>query len=441
MARDIVPIRLALTRGDVVTLWAPPWREDGEEWEAFLGDDEHVFVFDEVAELAAFVRTASGHDLEDHPAWSAVPGLAVGELTPDDEHRYDLVGLPELAAGDPDSPTVQELHEAVSMVRSLADVCDLGDIIDVLDGEPAFALLREGPAAFAGRDGAKRWRALSDAVARHWDAVVDTVDELMDTPDVDAGALETARAEAREWEAARETERARATDDPDDDLEAAALAAGARDDDEDETPTGFWAEVGIDPIRIETGQRSVVTLRCYLDDKPVFLGSEGLIDVFGSSSELAAALADPEHPAVRGTDLATAETFADVLDAARDGDLDAGVEEMNTYVLTGIGRDLADGVLELDPVRLDLAAELLSDVGEWSGDTGPADALAESNSLGWLVSFVVRPDPTRMAPSPPFTREAAAWAELVAGLEARLRTHPADAESTTAPSADRAARH
>ena len=427
MASDIVPIRLALTRGDVVTLWAPPWREDGEEWEAFLGDDEHVFVFDEVAGLAAFVRTASGHDLEDHPAWSAVPGLPVGDLTPDDAHRYDLVGLPELAAEDPDAWTVQELHEAVSMVRSLADVCDLENVVAALDGEPAFALLREGAGAFAGRDGAKRWAALSEAVAQHWDEIVDTVDGLVATPEVDAGALEKARTEAAEWEAAQAA-RADGTDDTGDtDDEATdgendgAAAIGAGDRDVAEGPTGFWAEVGIDPIRIENGDTSLVTLRCYLDDKPVFLGSDGRIDVFGSEEELVAALADPEHPAVAGTDLAAAVTFAEVLAAARAGELDATVEDMNTYVLTGIGSDLAEGVLDLDPVQRDLASELLTDVGEWAGDPEPAESLAESSSLGWLVSFVVRPDPTRMAPSPPFTREAQAWSELVAGLAARLR--------------------
>ncbi|SFN10916.1 hypothetical protein SAMN05216207_100836 [Pseudonocardia ammonioxydans] len=444
MASDIVPIRLALTRGDVVTLWAPPWREDGEEWEAFLGDDEHVYVFDEVAGLAAFVRTAPEHDLTDHPAWSAVPGLSVGELTPDDAHRYDLVGLPELAAADPDAQTVQELHEAVSIVRSLADVCDLENVIAALDGEPAFALLREGRAAFTGREGRKQWTALSAAITQHWDDVVDTVDGLVTTPDVDSGALEKARAEAAEWEAEQQ-----GTGDADDEeLEAAALAAGTSgseddgnrrgtgsdtgrdtveasggDTDGDEGPTGFWAEVGIDPIRIESGDRSVVTLRCYLDDAPVFLGSDGRIDVFGSERALVRALADQEHPAVQGTDLAAALTFADVLEAAKVGDLEAGVEDMNTYVLTGIGADLADGVLDLDPVQLDLASELLTDVGEWAGDTEPADALAESNSLGWLVSFVVRPDPTRMAPTPPFSQEAQAWGELVAGLEARLRVH------------------
>ncbi|HEX5811955.1 MAG TPA: primosomal protein, partial [Pseudonocardia sp.] len=48
MASDIVPIQLSLTEGDLVTLWAPRWREDGEDWEAFLGDDDSLFAFPEV---------------------------------------------------------------------------------------------------------------------------------------------------------------------------------------------------------------------------------------------------------------------------------------------------------------------------------------------------------------------------------------------------------
>ncbi|MGH3835876.1 MAG: primosomal protein, partial [Pseudonocardiaceae bacterium] len=50
-------------------------------------------------------------------------------------------------------------------------------------------------------------------------------------------------------------------------------------------------------------------------------------------------------------------------------------------------------------------------------------ALAGSEPLGWLVSFLLRPDPTRLAPSAPFDAEAAAWRTLVAGVEDRLNVH------------------
>jgi hypothetical protein len=73
VAQDIVPITLALTGGDLVTLWAPRWREDGEEWEAFLGDDDHVFAFADAADLAAWIRTSDADGLSTRPGpWSAV---------------------------------------------------------------------------------------------------------------------------------------------------------------------------------------------------------------------------------------------------------------------------------------------------------------------------------------------------------------------------------
>ena len=62
MAQDIVPIELGLPQGDLVTLWAPRWREDGEEWEAFLGHEDDLYAFPDAAHLAAFVRTVENGD-------------------------------------------------------------------------------------------------------------------------------------------------------------------------------------------------------------------------------------------------------------------------------------------------------------------------------------------------------------------------------------------
>ena len=67
MAADIIPIELGLTAGNGLTLWAPSWREDGEDWEAFLGHGDDLYVFPTTAHLAAFIRTSTEHDLLDHP--------------------------------------------------------------------------------------------------------------------------------------------------------------------------------------------------------------------------------------------------------------------------------------------------------------------------------------------------------------------------------------
>jgi len=403
VASDIVPVRLSLTEGDLVTLWAPPWREDGEEWEAFLGDDDALFAFSEVTQLAAFVRGPARHDLLDHPAWSVVPDLTVAELTPQDTHSYDVVGVPELVAQDADTWTIGELAEIADMLRSLSEVCDLDVVTEVLDSAPGFAMLHQGTLPFVGREGNRLWRQLVDTVAKRWDDVVDTLDELVTTPDVDAPALAAVRKEVALAEEA-------AQQDP--------VVTGGETGDEAEGPAGFWEEVGIDPIRIVVPHGEYVTLRCYLDDAPVFLGSDGKIDVFSGERALARHLAGA---GAEGHDLVAASTWPEIVERAATGELEVAVDEVNVYVLAELDEDLAEGPLAVDAAQLELATELLLDVGDWARDDTARDALADNQPLGWLVSFVVRPDPTRLAPSPPFDDEARTWQGLVDALEMRLR--------------------
>jgi len=82
MAAELIPIRLSITAGDLYTLWAPRWRDSGDEWEGFLGKDENVFAFASVADLAAFVRTDSDNDLAEHPAWEAMTRANAHRLQP-----------------------------------------------------------------------------------------------------------------------------------------------------------------------------------------------------------------------------------------------------------------------------------------------------------------------------------------------------------------------
>jgi hypothetical protein len=412
VASDIVPVQLSLTEGDLVTLWAPRWREDGEEWEAFLGDDDALFAFPTVAELAAFVRTEPEHDLADHPAWSLVPDLTVAELTPEETQRYNIIGVPEIAAEDLDTWTVGELAEIVEMVRSIADVCDLEVVTEVLDSAPAFGLLHQGTLPFAGREGTRLWNQLVETIAERWDDVIDAIDDMIDTPDVGTAALAAAEKEAAVLE--------NTDDEAADDLSVADTAADDEDDPEEEDgEAAFWKDVGIDPIRITTDAGDGITLRCFIDGKPVFLGSGTRIELFKNERALTRWIATD---GAEGHDLAAASTWPEV--AARAGsELTVTVEDMNTYVLTELAEDLAEGPTEVDPARLELATELLLDVGEWAGDDGPREALAAGQPLGWLVSYIVKPDPTRLAPSPPFDAESAALRGLLDGLEERLNRH------------------
>ncbi|MEV7551143.1 primosomal protein [Amycolatopsis sp. NPDC089917] len=412
MAQDIIPIELGLPQGDVVTLWAPRWREDGEEWEAFLGDEEDLYAFPDAAHLAAFVRTSEQHDLLDHPAWEVVPALNVPELIPDDDHTYDLVGVPELVAEKPDQWTLGELAEIIGIVRSLADVCELEEVHEVLDAHESFSLLDQGTLPFSGRDGERLWADLSQAVSEKWDTVLDAIDGLVTVPDVDEKVLDQTAEELATFLA--ESAEAEAAAAENEDLED----VDADDEDEDDEPVGFWGEVGIDPIKIITSGAEYYTLRCYLDDKPIFLGSEGEIDVFTSEKALIRAIADGKELA--DNDLAQVSTWDEVTTKATAGELEIDVDTENTYVLNGIADDIAEGPESIDPTQLELAVELITDAAEWADDDSVETALAANESLGWLVSFVLRPDPTRLEPSAPFDAEQSEWRKLVETFENRL---------------------
>lgn len=429
MSQDIVSIELRLPQGDVVTLWAPRWREDGEEWEAFLGHEDDLYAFPDAAHLAAFVRTVDEHDLADHPAWDVVPELSVPELLPDEAHTYDLVGVPELAAEEPDTWTIGELADIISIVRSLADVCELDEVHEVLNSAAGFAVLEQGTFPFTGREGEKLWTDLAETIAERWDEVLDAIDDVVDVPEVDKATLDETTDELAAFQAeSEEAESALDAEDADDEVadeskEDAEDADVDEDDDEEEDedaeeePAGFWAEVGIDPIKIITAEAEYYTLRCYLDDEPIFLGAKGKIAVTKSPRALAKHIA---QSAAEDNDLAEVSTWEDVATKATDGSLDIEVETDNTYVLNGLADDIEEGPDAVDPVQLDLAVELLNDAADWAGDKSVSEALAQSESLGWLVSFVLRPDPTRLAPSAPFDAEVKAWRTLVSEFEERL---------------------
>ncbi|MHC3001829.1 primosomal protein [Gordonia metallireducens] len=419
MAGDIVPIELGLTDGNSFTLWAPRWREGDDEWEAFLGLDEDLYVLPGVAELAAFVRTNDDNDLVEHPAWPTIVGVQAEELIPDERHTYDLVGVPELAAEDPTPEVIAELEDALEIVRILGEVCELTAITKFFNGNPILGAVTTGTRNFEGREGLDLWVRIGRLIAKHWDDVLDAIDEVITTPKVDAKAVETAEAEL-EAAASAEDE-----DEPDDDdieiVETAGVVVDEAEDDEDDDEDDeyddddFWASVGIDPIKIVTSGNEYLTLRCYLGDDPVFLGTKGKIFVFTSARSLSRFLADDNTH-----DLAELSTFEDVRTEATNGSLEFDVIDDNVYVLPGLAEDIADGPRRMDRDQLDLAVELFTDAADYAGDDTVNEALGTSTPLGWFVDYTVNPDPKRMAPSGPFDNEAEAWRALEHDFETRL---------------------
>ena len=421
MAAELVPIRIGVTEGDLYTLWAPRWRDAGDEWEGFLGKDDDLFAFESVADLAAFVRTNTDNDLTDHPAWEQLTKANAHRLQPAESRQADLIGVAELLAEKPTEASVEALANTLSLVSSIGTVCELPAVTRFFNGNPNLGQVMAGIDQFTGRAGRKRWEAIGQTVARNWDGVVAAIDDVVTTPDVDAGIAAQAATEL---------------DEPfDESLDDGAIAALTEDDidtsgdeaaDEVLQPrtagpavtggdTKFWEHVGIDPVRIMTSGGTLYTLRCYFADKPIFLGRNGRISVFGSERALARYLAD-EHD----HDLSVLSTYEDISTAATDGSLRVDVTEDNVYVLSGLVDDVADGPDAIDRDQLDLAVEFIRDVGDYSEDDTVKTLLAEDTAIGRLIGHVLNPE-SAASPTGSTAQAVAEWEELERFVESRLR--------------------
>lgn len=430
MVADLVPIRLSLSEGDRYTVWAPRWRDSGDEWEAFLGKDEDLFVFASVADLVAFVRSDDDNDLTDHPAWKELRAAHAHAFLPADDKQFDLVAVEELVAEKPTEESVSALAGTLSIVSSIGSVCELAAVSKFFNGNPSLGTVSGGIEHFTGKAGAKRWHAIAEVIGRSWDDVLAAIDGIVSTPEVDTKLSDKAADELAEEREDDEPEEDTGTEDAvaEETPEETEDEDAAEDQDTGDEParaTGdtvvlgsdkdFWLQVGIDPIRLMTSSGTFYTLRCYLDDQPIFLGRNGRISVFTSERALARYLAD-EHD----HDLSDLSTYDDIRTAATDGSLAIEITDDNIYVLSGLADDLADGPDAVDREQLELAVEVLRDIGDYSEDPAVDKALDTGKPLGKLVAAVLEPDSVTK-PSPPYAAAVREWEKLEQFVDGRLR--------------------
>src|SRR3954470_16673610 len=180
------------------------------------------------AALAAFCRSHTDHDLADHPVWPVVAGLGAADLTPDEDHRFDLDGVYDVVAENPDRWAVDELAATFDIVGRLAECCDTpaDDEDDEDDDETAFESVAElvsrpeaaalglGIDAFLGRDGEETWVRLGTAIDELWEDVLEELDEHLDWTGAGTVAAAAYPSAAEEAEA-----RAAEPDDVEDELD------------------------------------------------------------------------------------------------------------------------------------------------------------------------------------------------------------------------------
>jgi hypothetical protein len=292
---SVVPIRLTLDGRTGVTLWATPWEEDGEEWQAFLGAGQRVLVFGTTEEMVAHLHSGEENDLTDHPRWKDLLQLAPGELEPDEDYVFDLDGAYELALSDPDPYTVSELSDLVDLVQRVAEVCDDGTLLRLVEETPEFAELLADDASFSGAEGEERWTRVGTVVEQSWEPLLERFGRLIewrgtevlaedeDDEDEDIDVVDLNDDEPPRSRIATDIE----------EVARAAVGSSGEVEVEGEDPTedgrySIWEVAGILPLSITLPSGTGYTLRTYNgeDDDPVFLGTDLTVEMFRTADGL-----------------------------------------------------------------------------------------------------------------------------------------------------------
>ena len=382
---SVVPIRLTVDGRSGLTLWATPWEEDGEEWQAFLGSGQRVLVFGTPQELADYLRSDPDNDLSDHPQWAMLITLPPDQLQPEEGYDLNLDDAYDLASSEPDPYTVSDLSDLVDIVQRMAECCDEGTLLRLVEDTPEFAELLSDEVSYAGTDGGERWTAVGKAIDRSWELLLARLQSLLEwrgEPVYRVDADEDADDEDED------------EDDEDDSggpglngtvdrggRSAAARQGGStgpatQDDPARSGPDGeqydVWAISGITPIQLTVPAGTGYTLRTYAgpDEEATFLGSDMTVDVFRTAEGLALFCREETNH-----DLAEMVTWPDIQEASS---LPVEADEEEIYDLG----NPTPGTLELvrDIAEYCQLEGVVAAVGE-DTDTPPADWDAVLNEV------------------------------------------------------------
>jgi hypothetical protein len=408
---SVVPIALTLSGKTGYTVWAPPWVEDGDEWQAFLGAGGTVWLFEELADLEATLHSSVETDLSDHPSWPMLQTLPAAQLSPDLDYRFDLDAVPELTEADAEAEVVEQVTDALDMVERIAECCDNGTLLKLLE-QPGFTELLgfedddedeeddeedEEDEDEEDDEDEDAWAEIGASIRTAWPGVLTKLAECVTWRTADDLPEPAEEAEAEDQ-------------DEDEDREGT-------DDDGDEADVVFWNEVGIMPIELTMPSGTGYTLRCYVDDQARFLGTDLTVDIFRSKDALATFCRTvDEH------DLAALETWPEVREAE---DLDVTPPAAERFDLTAVDAQLIGGPTVADVRLVRGAVDAVQDLADYCELAGVQAAFAADAPLGsTLAELSAMSVGSSMLPSY-WSGEGAAsqWRTVVDEVDTCLRWH------------------
>ena len=395
--KGIVPVKLSLTEGDFYTLWAPNWREGGNEWQAFLGANDDLYVFNSPEELLVFLESDDKHDLTSHPEWKKFNSGDAARVVPDANAELDIIGAPALLADRPSYANVKTLSRIFAVMRSLGHVTAASPVTVFFSSHSVLSNVDRGSEHYSGPNGLGEWTSVGRAVATNWNGVVDALDKAITVKEVNSLFTEDAATRIQEAQAA--VQAAREAE------EQIAKEEAEKVDPYDNSP---WATAGIDPIKVSIDGRTIYTLRTYLGGQPVFLGKFGEIFTFNSQKSLLRWLVEHDDH-----DLARASTWSDLMLGINAGETELLVHSDNVYSFNGLVKDINTSVDAVDTQQMARAYELMADTADWADDDSMNSYFLANPRMQDYISYMLGgSDTSGYVPHAPFNDHSESWREL-----------------------------
>ncbi|MDY6049036.1 MAG: hypothetical protein SPI77_00445 [Corynebacterium sp.] len=399
----IVSVKLALTDGDVYTLYAPSWKQHGVEWQAFLGDENRILFFHSPAEMLTWIGEHPDQELTEHPKWGAFAAEIDTAVVPDEKNEISLIEVPRFLAERPSYENVTAVQKGMELARSIGNVGSLLSTQTMFATHSVLNNINRGYDHYAGEGGEEEWTGVGYVILENWDNVLDEIDAYVTFPDVEEVNVPAAQERITAAQA-RAAEKAAAD-------AAAAEAAAANVDPYDES---VWANVGIDPIQIVIDGRTLYTLRSFVEGQPKFLGKHGDIYTFNNRKALTRWIIEHDDH-----DLGRLSTWQELVDAANAGDLELLVHKDNTYVFSGLRDDIAKGPDAVDTQQMARAAELFADTADWAADDSMNATMLANPIFDKYLKYMIGGE-TGYTPGATFTEELEGWVALENTLTARF---------------------
>ena len=232
----IVALEMELTSGTWYTLWAPNWIVKGEAWQAFLGDDDNLFVFRSPAHLLAFINDGGRNELADQPKWPEFAKNLAINVVPTSKTTVSLVELPRQLAQRPGYESTMAVTRGFDLLRSFGSVLGISSINTWFSSYSILNNTRRGADHYQSQTGQEEWSAVGRTVVDRWATMLDDIEDYLSSPEIEEDKITQAQNDIDAAEKAREEKRA-------------ALAKKEEEAAEEADPydSTLWAEVGIDP--------------------------------------------------------------------------------------------------------------------------------------------------------------------------------------------------